>query len=156
MDTEKQVLELIAADRIHIPISSMEGKLKRRKPKLAGAINLDAHEGSFQGERVYARLEPEDKLKARGTAEGIAKFCTEHPKYGEILQQMIEEERSEHENHLYFGTVPGARLTADDYMSVMTDLGLTESTARRLYPELMEISRNLSRKRAEERSILVG
>ena len=156
MDTERQILELIATDRIHIPISSMEGKLKRRKPKIAGAINLDAYEGSFQGERVYARLEPEDKLKARGMSEGINKFCTEYPKQGEILQTMIEEERSKREDHLYFGTVEGARLTADDYIAVMTDLGLTESTARKLYPDLMEISRNLSRKRDEERSILVG
>jgi hypothetical protein len=51
---------------------------------------------------------------------------------------------------------PNCRLTADDYMNVMSDLGFTEATARTLYPELMDVSRKMSRQRDEERSILVG
>ena len=35
---ERQIIQLIATDRIDIPISSMSGKLKRRKPKLAEAV----------------------------------------------------------------------------------------------------------------------
>jgi hypothetical protein len=40
----------------------------------------------------------------------------------------------------------------------MTNLGFTETTAKRLYPELMNISRNLAKKRdeGEERSILIN
>lgn len=38
MNTERQLIELIATDRIEMPISSMSGKLKRQKPKLAQAV----------------------------------------------------------------------------------------------------------------------
>src|SRR3989344_3638320 len=102
-NTERQVLELIATDRIEIPISSMSGKLKRQKPKLAETIDLSAFEGNFSGDRAYARIEAEDKMKARGTKEGIEEFSRKFPRYGKILQGMIEEERSSHEIHLYFG-----------------------------------------------------
>ncbi len=38
---ERQVIEIIATDRIDIPISSMSGKLKRGKKKLAQALELE-------------------------------------------------------------------------------------------------------------------
>jgi hypothetical protein len=153
-NTERQVLELIATDRVYIPVSSMKGKLERQRPKLGKAIDLP--EGSFESDRVYARTETEDKLKARGMREGIKNFEAEFPRYGKILNGMIEEQRAHSETHLYFGTQPGSRITSDDYMGVMTNLGFSESTAANLYPELMHVSRNLSRKRDEERSILIG
>ncbi|MEK6846863.1 MAG: hypothetical protein AABY16_01705 [Nanoarchaeota archaeon] len=153
--TERQIIELIATDRIDIPISSMSGKLKRQKPKLAEAIDLGGR-SRYNGERVYARVESEDREKARGMREGVEEFSRKFPQYGKILDGIIEEKRVERETHLYFGIQEGRRLTADDYMGVMQNLGFTESTARSLYPELMEISRNLSRKRDEERSVLIG
>jgi len=156
MDTERQVLELIATDRIHIPISSMEGKLKRRKPKLGKAVDMRDYGATFEGDRCYARVESENKEKARGMKEAVAEFGAEFPKYGRILQGKIDEKRTSRETHLYFGTNEGSRLTADDYIGVMTDLGFTESGAKRLYPELMSISRNMSRKRDEERSVMIG
>ena len=48
------------------------------------------------------------------------------------------------------------RLSEGDYMGVMESLGFTQTMARNLYPELMQVSRNLSKKRDEERSILIG
>ena len=146
---------MIATDRTDIPISSMSGKLKRMKPKMAVAIDFEGC-SSYQGERVYARIEHEEKEKARGMREGVDEFAKKFPQYGKILNGIIEEKRVERETHLYFGVQEGRRLTADDYMGVMRDLGFTESTARSLYPELMDISRNLSRQRNEERSILIG
>jgi hypothetical protein len=53
----------------------------------------------------------------------------------------------------------GKKLTAEDYLGVMENLGFSETSARNLYPELIEVSRNLSRRKArkdEERSILIG
>lgn len=50
---------------------------------------------------------------------------------------------------------PGCRLTADDYLGVMTNLGFTEAQARNLYEPLIEASRQISKKRSEERSILI-
>lgn len=152
---ERQVIGLIAADRLDIPISSLSGKLKRMKPKLAGRIELA--KGSYNGTRVYARVEAKDILKARTISEAVDDFCTEHPQYGAVLQQMIEDKRSVSETHLYFGIQQGCRLTAEDYLGVMADLGFTEAQASSLYGPLMDTSRNIARKRAEgERRILIG
>ena len=154
--TERQILELIATDRIDVPISSMSGKLKRQKPKLAQAVNLSPS-NTFRGERVYATLSEEDKQKARGMREGIDVLSQRYPKQGEVLQGIIDEQRAYHEVHLTFGMYEGTRLTSDDYLGVMESLGFTDTMSRNLYPELMKISRNLSRKRDEaDRSILVG
>ncbi len=153
---EGQIIEIIATDRIDVPISSMSGKLKRAKPKLAKAVNLGEYEGNFEGDRVYARIEDEDKSKARGMREGIEVFSEKFPRYGKILNGIIEEHRVRRESHLYFGMYEGCRMTTGDYLGVLTNLGFSEGMAKKLYPELIDISRNLSRKRCEERSILVG
>ena len=79
---ERQLIEVIATDRIDKPISSMSGKLKRRKPKLAQAVELP--NDKYQGERVWARIDEEDKQKARGMKEGVEKFEEQFPKYGRI------------------------------------------------------------------------
>lgn len=152
-ELERKVIELIATDRIDIPISSMSGKLKRAKPKLAKSIDIPK---KYEGDRVYARIESEDLMKARGMKEGIELFEQAFPRYGKILRGYIEEQRAISETHLYFGVREGCRLTADDYLGVMQGLGISPGVARDLYPELMEISRNLSRKRDEERSVMIG
>ncbi len=154
-NVEEQLVKLVAMDRIEIPISSMSGKLKRQKPKLASDINLNEYGGKFKGDRVYARVEFEDKLKARGMAEGIEEFTRQYPKYGELLAAIIEEKRSEGETHLYFGMNEGSRLSSEDYMGILMDLGFTETTARNLYPDLIEVSRKISKKRDEERRVLI-
>lgn len=153
---ERQIVEIIATDRIDIPISSMSGKLKRQKPKLAQALGMNDGD-SFEGERVYARVETENIEKARRLSEAVEAFCTDYRREGKILQGYIAEKRVEAETHLYFGVNQGSRMSAEDYLCVMRNLGFTESTARSLYPELMEVSRKISRKRDEgERSILIG
>ncbi len=152
---ERKVIELIAVDRIDIPISSLSGKLKRRKPKVAQEVDLSAYDGNFVGERAYARVESVDMEKAKGIREGVDEFSRKFPNYGKILNGIIEEKRKERETHLYFGLHEGRRLTSEDYMGVMRDLGFSEARAEGLYQELMEVSRNLSRKRDEERRILI-
>lgn len=153
---ERQIIELVAMDRIEIPISSLSGKLKRQKPKLAGDIDLSEYKGKYFGERCYARIESEDLQKARGMRDGIAEFSRRHPKYGAELQSLIDEKRDEKETHLYFGINDGCRLTDSDYMGVMKSLGYSQSAAQNLYPVLIETSRAISRKRDEERRILIG
>ena len=155
-EIEQQVIDLIATDRIYRPISSMGGKLKRKRPKLARAIDL-GDEVRFESDRVYARLDDTDRMKSRTMKEAVAKFKDNFPRYGEILNGYIEEQRAIRETNLYFGTNEGKRLTSDDYVRVMTDMGFSEKGARDLYPELMDVSRNLARKRNEkERSILIN
>ena len=152
---EKKVLELAAQDRIHIPLSSMDQKLKKSKMGCATEI-ADLLKEEFEGGRTYAFVQYEDKSRARGMKEAIKEFTEEYPKYGAILKGMIEEKRVRSEEHLYFGMNTGCKLTSDDYMTVMTSLGLSEAAARSLYPDLMDMSRKLSRARNEDRSIIVG
>jgi hypothetical protein len=154
-NVEQGLIRLIATDRIEIPISSMSGKLKRQKPKIAQEA-ADGFNLRYSGERTYARVETDDKEKARGIAEGIEEFKNLYPKEGEVLQELIDETRKQKETHLYFGMNAGCRITADDYRQVMTDLGFTPAMAEELYPALMDVSRKLSRQRGEERSIMIG
>lgn len=153
---ERQVIQLIATDRIEVPISSLSGKLKRRKPKMAQEIQLPEN-NRYNGERVYARIQTDDEMKARTMKEAIAEFANQYPTHGKVLQGIIAEKRLQKEEHLYFGVNEGCRLTQEDYMGVMKDLGFGEVTAKGLYSELIEVSRNLARKRGNpERSVLVG
>ena len=151
---ERQIIQLVAADRFHIVSSSLDGKLKRRKEKMAEAIGIGKTQ--YAGERVYARVEVEDKLKSKRMADAVAEYCEKYPAPGKILTQMIEDERSISETHLYFGVNAGCRLTADDYLTVMSDLGFTEKQAAGLYEPLINSSRAIAKKRDEERSILIG
>ncbi len=152
---ERKIIELVAADRIDVPISSMSSKLKRRKPKMAQDIDLEFGQ-RYNGERVFAYIKDEDEMKARGLREGVDKFVAEFPKYGAILTGYIEEQRAVRERYLVFGMKEGCIVTADDYRGIMTNLGFTSVIAERLYPELMDISRKLRKKRDEgTRSILI-
>lgn len=154
--TEQYVIRLIAMDRLEIPISSLSGKLKREKPKFAQTIPMP-ESGRYNGERVYARVESEDLLKARKLKEAVADFTKKYPNPGKILQGMIAEQRQSRETHMYFGVREGCKLTADDYMGVMKDLGFSEVRAKDLYPELMKVSQNIRKKRQEaERRVLIG
>jgi len=151
---ERGILELIAWDRIDIPISSLSGKLKRGKPKLGKALGLE--NGEYNGERVYARVETKNEQKARGMAEGIEKFCENYPTEGKILSGYIAEQRKVSETHLYFGMNEGKRLTEDDYSMVLKSMGYSEGMAKNMYPVLIEASRKLSKARDEERSVMIG
>jgi hypothetical protein len=155
---ERRVIDLVATDRIYVPLSSFDAKLKRSRPKMAHGINsFDGYDNGFEGDRAYARTENRDVQKARGMRDGVNEFSQRYPKYGKILNGIIEEKRTQRETHLYFGMNEGKRLTKDDYVNVMTDLGLSEQRAQEFYPIVMDISRNLTRKRKEtERSILIG
>jgi hypothetical protein len=154
-NTETQLLELVAVDRLHIPLSSLDGKLKRMKPKIADAIELPT--GEFRGSRVYGRIEIDDRLKARSMSDAVDEYCENYPAQGKVLTQIIEDKRATSETYLHFGMQPGCRLTADDYLGVMSKLGFTEAQARNLYGPLMETSRSISRKREDtDRTILIG
>lgn len=154
---EEQILQLIATDRIEMPLSSMDQKLRRSRKSLGSILAESLDKGQkYVGERVYAEFKVEDKERARGMKEAIAEFASEHPKYGSILLGKISEKRVRAEEHVYFGVNAGSRLSADDYIGVMQTLGLTEASARSLYPDLMDISRKLAKKKTDLRSVIVG
>ena len=156
---ERKILELIAGDRLDIPLSSMHQKLAKSKKNSAENIAdvlASINNRRFDGERVYAKVKDEDKERARGMKEAIEEFDEEFPKYGKILRGKIIEKRIKREKHLYFGINEGCKLTSEDYGGIMMGLGLSERVALNLYPEIMEISRKLEKARDEERSIIVG
>jgi hypothetical protein len=152
---ERQLIGFIAADRIFVATSSMDNKLKRIRPALAKQIRLP--DNNYTGDRVYANIAVEDVTeKSRTMREAINEFADLYPRHGAILNGMIEETRDAKETNLYFGVNPGCRLTADDYLGVMVDLGFTETQARNLYEPIIDASRKISRKRNNtERSILI-
>jgi len=153
---EQRIIGLIAKDRLEMPLSSMYQKIKRSKGKEAKGLAQLLGKIGFNGQRVFAYVREEDREKARGMKEAIAEFSKEFPRYGTILEGKITEKRKLAEMHLYLGINQGCRLTTEDYLGVMQDLGLSENTSRALYPELVKISRKLANIKDEERSILVG
>ncbi|PIU76030.1 hypothetical protein COS75_01265 [Candidatus Pacearchaeota archaeon CG06_land_8_20_14_3_00_35_12] len=152
---ENQIVKLIAEDRLQVPMSSLEQKV--RKSKMSDAKSIAEMIGEkFDGNRVYAFIEEEDKDRARGMKEAVAEFEQEFPKYGAILKGKINEKRKLSEKYLYFGLYDGCKLTSEDYLGVLQNIGLTERAARELYPELLNLSRKLVKEKGEERSIIVG
>lgn len=156
---ENKILKLITEDRMDIPMSSLEQKLRRRKTsdakEIAEAIG-NGLGGQFNGERAYAFVSEEDKERARGMKEAVEEFARDYPSYGRILKGKISEKRVDRERHLYFGMNAGCRLGSDDYVGALASLGISERIAQALYPELLEISRRLEKARGEERSVIVG
>ncbi|MFH1358514.1 MAG: hypothetical protein ABIH37_01355 [archaeon] len=154
-ELERAVIDLVATDRLYIPSSSFDGKLKRRREKKAKAIVVPGDD--YEGQRSFARVEEEDKQKARGMKEGVAKFVKEFPKYGRILKGMIEEQRTVREKHLHFGMQDKKRLTRDDYLEVLSDMKLGPETAERYLDVALDISRTLTRQRGyADRSVMIG
>jgi hypothetical protein len=159
-ETEKQLIRLVTADRLYAAASSLDGKLKRLRSGIAKTLaeNIKASENptDFEGVRAYASIQEEESQKARGMKDAIAEFGKKYPKYGTILQGMIEEKRADKKTNLYFGLLDRNKLSSNDYMAVMTTLGFSEHAARGLYPELVASSRKLAAQKDKfEGSILV-
>jgi hypothetical protein len=156
MKYESKIIDLIALDRLNMPLSSMEQKLRRGRLSEAKNIANSVGYDGFQGERVFAYVQEDETNKARGMKEAIAEFGEEFPKYGDILKGKIAEKRAVKKNNLYFGVQDDCRLTKNDYMTAMESIGFTDHMSHRMYPILMEVSRNLKQKRNESRNILIG
>ena len=153
-ELEGRLIEIVAVDRIYKPITSIDGKLKRRREKLTADFPM-ATGKTYNGDRVYARVEESETMKARGMSAAIDEFAKKFPRYGEILRGMIAEKRVVREKNLIFRMQEGRILSSKDYLGVLLDLGFTPSTAESLYPELVEISRKLSKKRAEQERVIM-
>jgi len=148
-ELEINVRNLVAYDILEKPLSSLEGKAKRRKEKIANELAelLDVGE---DGERIFASIEYREHDKARTLREGIDAFKKEHPRYGDILEGAIAQKRLARDEVLVYGIKPGFRLGTDDYLRVMVSLGLSREQACGMYPHLKEISEKLG-KAAEDK-----
>ncbi len=151
---EKIVLDLIAADRLDISLSSMHQKLAKKRKRIAHDVAYSIKD-SYSSERVFADVITEENNKARGYVGGVAAFSEKYPQYGRILKRMIEKKRTEKDRYLEFGMNTGKKLALQDYVSVMTGLGLTGKQAIGMYPGIVEASRKLQNARNETRSVLL-
>lgn len=153
---ETYVRHLVATDIMCKPLSSLSGKVDRRKEKTAREISSLLKNDYEIGERVFARIETRDEEKARTLREGIDAFNKEYPTYGKILEGKIAEKRTKNNKYLVFGIAEGYQLGREDYIRVMKDLGLNEDAACAMYPHLKEVSDQLGKaKEQAERSILL-
>lgn len=153
---ETYLVLLCGLDRLHKPISSFSSKMKKTQPLFARNFPLEP--GKFyEGERAYARVEVANKRKARSLREGIEAFLEKHPEMKDELEKCINEGRKTREKHLYYGLKEGKRISKEDYLHVLTELGLSRARAEALYEPLIQISDDLRTKRHEkESSILIG
>jgi hypothetical protein len=154
-ELEAKVRDMVAYDILSKPLSSLGQKAGRRRDKLAGETAKLLREGE-EFERVTAYVRRTEEEKARTLREGIDAFSEAHPKYGSILEEMIQEKRTRSNRHLYYAITPGFNLGATDYRSVMRDLGLSPIEADAMYPHLMQLSERLGQAGEQSlRSILL-
>ena len=87
---EKQVIRLVAQDRIEMPLSSMYQKLRKVKKQHASGlaeIIRNERDQEFEGNRVFAYFQREEKERARGM-KGCC-WCRRISKYGTILKEKL-------------------------------------------------------------------
>ena len=157
-EVEKQTRNLVALDVLYKPFSSLGDKGRRRVEKDSKLIAQLLKEGEEKGERVFARVKRiKEEKRARTIKQGIDTFKKEHPRYGEKLQQLIDETREKQNRYLVYGVVEGFKLGEEDYVRVMMDLGFDRREASAVYPHILAISERLGKASEQaERTILVS
>ena len=155
---EKAVRKLVATNDLRIPFSSIYQKIKAYEDNLAAGIQGYVNEKADFGNSATAIVEYKDKNAARGMREGISEFNKQYPKYGAILEGLIQEKRVKSETHLIYGLNNDYKLHDNEYVSVIKDVaGLNDAEAAVIFPEIMKVSDRLKRKKKEGlREILIG
>jgi len=146
-DLETNVRSMVAYDILSKPLSSLGQKAGRKKDKLAGE-SAGLLRSRYESERIVAYVETREEERARTLREGIVDFKETHPKYGTILEGMIQQRRSTSNKYLVYGVADGFKLGAEDYRRVMRELGMSTVQADAMYPHLLDISDKLGK--AEE------
>jgi predicted solute-binding protein len=155
---EKAVRKLVATNDLRIPFSSIYQKIKAYEDTIASGIQGYVNEKSDFGNSVTAAVEYKDKMVARGMRNGIEDFKKQYPRYGAILEGLIQEKRVESEIHLSYCLNEGYKLHDNEYVSVIKDVaGLNDLEAEAIFPEIMKVSDRLKKKKKEGlREILIG
>ena len=155
-ELEKKVRKLIASDISYRVLKSLGEKGVRRLDKIAREIE-EALETEEENERFFAQIKTTPEEKARTLRQGIDAFKEEHPRYGLLLEEMIAKKRIQSNKYLFYKLNSGYKLSEEDYVQVIIDLGFERREASAMYPHILSISERL-RKADEtlERSILLG
>ncbi len=156
-EPEKLVRKLVAINNLRIPFSSLYQKDKKIEKEYAHGISNYIGQNADFGNSVTSYISKEDKQKARGMEDGIEEFSKKYPRHGKILKGLVEEKRAEKEVYLKYNLNNGYKLNDNEYVSVMRDIGLTDTEASVMFPMLMQISERLKKKKEKGlREILIG
>jgi len=154
-ELETTVRSMVAFDILSKPLVSLGHKADRRRDKLAGEIEYLA-KYQDEGDRFFAYVETREEQRARTLREGINEFKETHPRYGDILEGIIQEKRSDSKKFLVYGVSNGFKLGSEDYRRVMKDLGMSPIQADAMYPHLLDLSDKLGKANENsKRSILL-
>ncbi|MBI2046707.1 hypothetical protein HYT26_00890, partial [Candidatus Pacearchaeota archaeon] len=100
--------------------------------------------------------EKPEEMKARTQNEGIDEFCKKYPQYGKILNGLIEEKRMGRCNYLVYRLKEGYKLSEEDYVKVIRDLGFDEREAAAIYSHILSYSERVGKAgESNERTILL-
>jgi len=140
-EIEKYVRLMIASDILYRTLNNLGEKGIRRLNKTAKNI-VDLLEKKEEiGSRVIAKIEElDEEMKARTTKEGIDEFCKKYPQYGIILKGLIEEKRLKRNKYLVYGLNPPYKLSEEDYIQVIMDLGFDRREASSIYSHILNYS----------------
>jgi len=158
---EAKIRKLVAYDNLDLPLCAVHNRLDRRHKKLATSLEAPIDDGANFGVAT-AQVRYDNKQKARAVSEAVEEFVTRYPAEGRELQKMIAVKRTMRETYLEYGMPEGSRISTQDYIAAMTDVGLTEAQARSFYPQALELSRTLQRLRGKKttssglRTVLIG
>lgn len=156
-ELETTVRRMVANDILSKPLSSLGQKAERRRNALSKEAAKLLRTGARSDlERAFIRMERTSEEKARTMREGITAFQESHPKYGTILESLIQEKRLKNNTQLIYGVNEGFNLGLEEYRGVMRDLGMTTRQADAMYTHLLDISEQLGKAgEYAERTILL-
>lgn len=158
---ESRVRRLIAYDMLDIPLNALHKRIDRQHKNLAVELGEMYDQGTDFGS-AQVSVEYENHQRARAMREAIDEFCAENPVLGRSLQMKIETKRTMRETYLCYGLPDDSRISKQDYLGVMEDIGLSASQAENLYPRLLETSYSLQKVRGKSttheglRKVLIG
>ena len=160
-ENESNVRKLVAYDNLDLPLCALHNRLDRKHKNLAVSLENPIDEGEDFGVAI-TNVRYDNKQKARAITEAVGEFVEKYPTEGRELQKIIAVKRTMRETYLEYGMPEKSRISSQDYIAAMTDVGLTETQARNFYPQALELSRTLQRLRGKKttssglRTVLIG
>jgi hypothetical protein len=161
MANEKNIRKLVAYDNLDLPLCAVHNRMDRKHKKLAASLQDPIDAGDDFGEAIV-NIRYDNKQKSRAISEAVDEFVNKYPTEGRELQKMIAVKRTMRETYLEYGMPEGKRISSQEYIEAMTDVGLTEAQAKSFYPQALELSRTLQRLRGKKttssglREVLIG
>lgn len=155
-ELENRIRRLVAGDITYRVLKSLGDKGDRRLKKRAKEIVvlLDEEEPN---DRFYARIERIEEEKAKTIREGVNAFKKKYKSHGKILEGFIAKTRIERNKNLVYGLNEGYKLSEEDYVQIIMDLGFERREAAAMYPHILAISERLKKAdEHKERTILLS